>query len=300
MSGMSAGFYKKKMPEKWRRHFMLYRAKVSIYLDTPDFGLPLMIDTSEIMSFLPHDINRSSFVGKIGPVKPGAEALWIEAALPEGTPSRPTARRIGAMVHQSQVRTNVMREAWTDADNEYRVEMYVRDKDNLSVKLEPDVRFRLNANGFLDGVEFISYGPKGSAVLGPDYAGMSSSVTEYGTTDPDKSGALEVMNRVFFALALMNCRNVELRARAGAKGARGATATGDAFHEVVIDGKTRASKNSDASSGDTNRNHLARGHFKTFTEEAPLLGKHVGTYWWGWQVRGQEGKGTVEKVFTLK
>jgi hypothetical protein len=23
------------------------------------------------------------------------------------------------------------------------------------------------------------------------------------------------------------------------------------------------------------------GHFKTFTAEAPLFGKHVGTYWWG-------------------
>lgn len=32
--------------------------------------------------------------------------------------------------------------------------------------------------------------------------------------------------------------------------------------------------------------HLCRGHFKTFTPEAPLLGRHVGTFWWAPQVRG--------------
>lgn len=34
--------------------------------------------------------------------------------------------------------------------------------------------------------------------------------------------------------------------------------------------------------------HLVRGHFKTFTPERPLLGKHVGTYWWQPMLRGTE------------
>ncbi|MGX9900770.1 hypothetical protein ACW0JT_14530 [Arthrobacter sp. SA17] len=77
--------------------------------------------------------------------------------------------------------------------------------------------------------------------------------------------------------------------------------TGDAFREVVIDGTTRgaASNGGEAADG-TDRCHLARGHFKTFTEGAPLLGKHAGTYWWGWQVRGQEGSGVIEKTYTLR
>lgn len=294
------GLYRKKMPEKWRRHFMLYRAKISIYLDTPDFGLPLMLDASDIMDFLPHNTDQASFVGQIGPAKPGAEALWIEAALPEGTPSRPNARRMGAMVHQSKVRTNIMREAWTGADNEYRVEAYVRDKDGLSVKLEPEVRFRLDAGGFLEEVEFISYERVSRPDSGFKDAGFSTFVSDYGTSDPEKLPVLEMVNRVFFVLALMNCRNVELRERTTTRGSREANATGDAFHEVVIDGKAGALKNSDADGTSTSRNHLARGHFKTFTEDAPLLGKHVGTYWWGWQVRGQECKGSIDKVYTLK
>jgi hypothetical protein len=33
-----------------------------------------------------------------------------------------------------------------------------------------------------------------------------------------------------------------------------------------------------------NRQHIARGHFKTFTEEAPLFGKWTGMYFWEPQV----------------
>lgn len=47
------------------------------------------------------------------------------------------------------------------------------------------------------------------------------------------------------------------------------------------------------------RHHLVRGHFKTFTPEAPLLGKHVGTYWWESSVRGHSEKGEVKKSYKV-
>jgi hypothetical protein len=69
----------------------------------------------------------------------------------------------------------------------------------------------------------------------------------------------------------------------------------------VIDGNTGRSAGASGGGAEGNgRRHLARGHFKTFTEDAPLLGKHVGTYWWGWQLRGQEGSGVIEKTYTLR
>lgn len=114
--------------------------------------------------------------------------------------------------------------------------------------------------------------------------------------------AVEVMNRIFFALALMNCRNVSLRERSSSRSTGGTSPTGDAFHEVVINGNVHRSNGASRETAGTasGRSHLARGHFKTFTEDAPLLGKHVGTYWWGWQVRGQEGAGVIEKTYSLK
>lgn len=45
--------------------------------------------------------------------------------------------------------------------------------------------------------------------------------------------------------------------------------------------------------------HLVRGHFKTFTPERPLLGKHVGTYWWSPNVRGKEEHGVVVKDYKV-
>jgi hypothetical protein len=40
--------------------------------------------------------------------------------------------------------------------------------------------------------------------------------------------------------------------------------------------------------------HLVRGHFKTFTPERPLLGKHTGTFWWQPMVRGTDQRFVVK------
>ncbi|HSN36360.1 MAG TPA: hypothetical protein VLT34_08430 [Arthrobacter sp.] len=274
-------------------------AKISIYLDTADFGAPLMVDASEMMEFLPAGVDQASFVEKIGPARPGAEALWVEAEVPEGLPSRPNVRRIGAIVHRSKTRTSFMAKPFTGAEHEYWIEAYLRDADGLSTRLEQDLRFRLDDRGFLAGLEFMKYGYQlrpGNPFLN-DVKGMDPS--DYDDQEQPQAPAVEAMNRVFFALALMNCRNVTLRER-GAGKRKGSAQTGDAFHEVVIDGNTRGSADGGGEAEGTGRRHLARGHFKTFTEDAPLLGKHVGTYWWGWQLRGQEGSGVIEKTYTLR
>lgn len=45
--------------------------------------------------------------------------------------------------------------------------------------------------------------------------------------------------------------------------------------------------------------HICRGHFKTFTPEAPLFGKLTGTYWWADHVRGAAELGEVDKDYRL-
>ncbi len=39
--------------------------------------------------------------------------------------------------------------------------------------------------------------------------------------------------------------------------------------------------------------HICRGHFKVFTQDAPLFGRHTGTYWWAPQVRGDSTLGVT-------
>jgi len=48
-----------------------------------------------------------------------------------------------------------------------------------------------------------------------------------------------------------------------------------------------------------NRVHLCRGHFKEYTTDHPLLGKHVGLYWWQPHVRGQNRDGIVIKEYDV-
>jgi len=49
-----------------------------------------------------------------------------------------------------------------------------------------------------------------------------------------------------------------------------------------------------------NRIHLCRGHYKRFTAEKPLLGRHVGMWWWQPAVRGRSKKGIVVKDYLVK
>jgi hypothetical protein len=46
--------------------------------------------------------------------------------------------------------------------------------------------------------------------------------------------------------------------------------------------------------------HRRRGHFKNFSEEKPLFGKYVGTWWWGERMVGSLGYGEVEKDYSVK
>ena len=49
-----------------------------------------------------------------------------------------------------------------------------------------------------------------------------------------------------------------------------------------------------------NRIHLCRGHFKTYTEDAPLFGRFTGRYWWQPSVRGRNKDGVVMKDYKVE
>lgn len=58
---------------------------------------------------------------------------------------------------------------------------------------------------------------------------------------------------------------------------------------------------SDSSGGSsrTSRMHFVRGHFKTYTEDSKLMGKHTGTYYWGHHARGDQKAGAVDQVYEV-
>lgn len=132
--------------------------------------------------------------------------------------------------------------------------------------------------------------------------------------DPDIAETLvkEAKSNVFvacMALNLINCRNVTTakagvvhQRRSGTMKRRGVEPV--RYHTIVLPGmvveRGKGSKRDAAANAEAMRLHCVRGHFKTFTKDAPLLGKHVGTYWWNPGVRGNRKKGQVVQDYRLE
>lgn len=109
-----------------------------------------------------------------------------------------------------------------------------------------------------------------------------------------------------FAISLMHCRNVQVERRdPPAALSRKAQRRGGLplarYHVLeigamrrVLDKEGRARTN-----GLGSALHICRGHFKTFTAEAPLFGKHVGRYFWHDAARGSPDRGAVTTDYTV-
>ncbi len=107
-----------------------------------------------------------------------------------------------------------------------------------------------------------------------------------------------------YALSLMNCKNVKLKQDEPPSAARQRAHL--KRHGVPISRFSRIVLPSQRNSTTTGHGgkvasaqHLVRGHFKTYTAEAPLMGRHVGTYWWGWHARGDEANGKVHPTYEV-
>lgn len=107
------------------------------------------------------------------------------------------------------------------------------------------------------------------------------------------------------ALSLINCKNVSTKesgnvtlSRSGSDKRRKIPARKIKYHTIILPG---GGSQSDGKGGHrATALHRVRGHFKTFTAERPLMGQHVGTYWWGWQVRGEIEHGVVVSDYKLE
>ena len=100
----------------------------------------------------------------------------------------------------------------------------------------------------------------------------------------------------FIAVGLMNCKNVTTtetdKGGPRRRKSRGRKNPRMTYRTINIPGRS-ASGESDGTPAEKAEYalHRVRGHFKTYTAERPLMGQHVGTYWWGWQARGKVKNG---------
>lgn len=107
---------------------------------------------------------------------------------------------------------------------------------------------------------------------------------------------------VSLAFGFMNCRNVRLDdavrvQRHGKKGVADRRRSFPAAKVINVPGMSSAAGRHTLGAGEPIAPHVVRGHFKNYTEDAPLLGKITGTYWWGHHVRG--GAEAVPKQYRV-
>lgn len=110
----------------------------------------------------------------------------------------------------------------------------------------------------------------------------------------------------FFGISLCHCNNVEVGEDGPAQAVRENRKSkgqnpGQTFKTLDIEPMKEKSASS-SSGGDPSVSralHICRGHFKTYTEDAPLFGEHTGTYWWPMHTRGSAENGEVKKDYRV-
>ena len=112
------------------------------------------------------------------------------------------------------------------------------------------------------------------------------------------------MGVVGHAFTLMNCRNIALAPmlRPPKKKRRRPAPKGISWHKLVVVPSSAKSSGIFVGHGTgepVTRQHLCRGHLKTYTADKPLFGKHVGRFWWFPHVRGDKKLGVVLKDYEV-
>lgn len=131
-----------------------------------------------------------------------------------------------------------------------------------------------------------------------NYTGMSGYVSSGHDLSPLEQTAdmVDLFWDVLVAIGWINCKNVttqeherHVNPKKQRRKPNATKAQGLKYSTIHLPNETHSNGTKGSNGTNCEKSlHTVRGHFKTFTEDKPLLGKHVGTYWWGWQVRGSK------------
>ena len=152
------------------------------------------------------------------------------------------------------------------------------------------VRMRLSPDGSYDSHDIALHDRQCMADL-------TATEEDLGLSIGDLTDACSAFWHVpLLAVSLMNCKNVKLESVTPSAKLSKKHGVALAEHSKIrlpagLRGLSTTKAREQGKAGPPQPLHVVRGHFKTYTEEAPLFGKNTGTYWWGWQARGSSSAG---------
>lgn len=114
------------------------------------------------------------------------------------------------------------------------------------------------------------------------------------------------LNPLLLAITFMHCKNIEIknespdRKLAKRSAERGRPLCSYKIIDIIPLKKMLKREGTNEGTGIKMALHRCRGHFKTFTVDAPLLGKAVGTFFWAEQLRGNKQKGVIASDYQVE
>lgn len=218
-----------------------------------------------------------------GPVRPPFDALWLEWTIPKNPvidllPRIPPGRKCGALVCLTR-----------DDGGQFIIQTFTEGAGATEgIVALPPVHFNLNDDGASDLIPMVgaTEGAHLAAMMGVD---INKALSEIAA----------LCHVPLLALSFMHCRNITIEDVPGPppKVARKRAARlgfGETkMTRIRLPGAARTARTPTEVRNAVGQAplHMVRGHFKTYTEDAPLFGKRTGTYWWGWQARGNQANG---------
>lgn len=215
--------------------------------------------------------------------------------------------RIGAMITALEADEMIMGK-WHDAVAaeprwSYEVILFLENVNTGYVSTVGAANVLLDAEG--QAIAFTKNGQEGYCyfMMQPDF---HDDVVKRGA---DQDGyfvlAQTIVDAALYTVGMLHCRNIgtdviepsraeshKFEKRYGFPMTR--------YHVLKVTGKgSAAGEQIGAPTGEKRPLHWARGHFKTYTDSAPLMGQHVGTWYWGAQVRGHANEGMVTKDYEI-
>lgn len=241
------------------------------------------------------------FRSDFGPLRPPFDLMWIEGRIPlklysdgrwHTTPSRQQVTN-GSFVWVEPADGTAPDSITPDVgafDGGLVVCMthFMSFRDGVVVRMPCGSRIHISEDGkYLDRI-----------VTTPPEWGQTPDLDVDGRAMHVRSEAMSA-HQTMLAISLMNCKNVTLvdetpPSKVSAKHQARTGVPLTRYTRIVLPSASHAAttkKEAQDAAGAVQPWHLVRGHFKTYTEDAPLFGSKTGTWWWGWQARGSKKAG---------
>jgi hypothetical protein len=249
-----------------------------------------------------HDSNAKWDLRDLPVVVPPFRGVFVETASPRHF-DNPDIRGWGAIFSRiDEVEAIEPGEIEAEAVK-WIVEMALVYDDRGSLRTYPAIwLFYLDNDGrlFRDAAGNILY--ETATLVGPELAGTVDGNERW---EALKESVMTLVLPFFYTFAFCHCRTVDVQQREVSRQVRrqaerkGLPLLDYRVLEIEPMKKALKSEGGIEEVGPTKALHICRGHFKTYTEDAPLFGQHIGTWWWEGSIRGSLSRGNVDKDYSV-